>query len=322
MKTGRLKVFDRAHVTRIVVGSDGRVSGVSYLRGGREYFQPAKAVLLGCYTYENSRVLLLSKSKAFPNGLSNNHGQVGRHYFAHWAGSGAGVDVSALFPFDLNTWYGLPAQGITVDDWADDHFDHAGLGFIGGASLHVMTERHPIDASAMNTFGRAGQWGSGWKKFVHENGRARFLGACHIQVSSFPYENAFLDLDPEARDGVGDPVCRVTTGGPKDNEVRAARFVQGKMEEWFRAAGAVDVFKTEPTGAALSTHACGGTRMGDDPAANVVDRWGFSHEATNLGVLGASVFGTSGARNPTLTVQALAWRSAEHLVKNWKSLAG
>ena len=53
----------------------------------------------------------------------------------------------------------------------------------------------------------------------------------------------------------------------------------------------------------------------------VLDRWGFAHEAPNLGILGASVMGTSGARNPTLTVQALAWRTAEHLVKDWKNIA-
>jgi len=61
--------------------------------------------------------------------------------------------------------------------------------------------------------------------------------------------------------------------------------------------------------------------MGDNPETNVVDRYGFSHEAPNLGVLGASVMGTSGAHNPTLTVQALAWRTAEHLVSNWKAIA-
>ena len=72
---------------------------------------------------------------------------------------------------------------------------------------------------------------------------------------------------------------------------------------------------------ASSTHAYGGTRMGDNPETNVVNRWGFSHEVPNLGVLGASVMGTSGARNPTLTAQALAWRTAEHLVKNWNSIA-
>ena len=72
---------------------------------------------------------------------------------------------------------------------------------------------------------------------------------------------------------------------------------------------------------AVSTHAYGGTRMGDNPDTNVVDRWGFSHEAPNLGMLGASVMGTSGARNPTLTAQALAWRTADHLIKRWKAIA-
>lgn len=71
-----------------------------------------------------------------------------------------------------------------------------------------------------------------------------------------------------------------------------------------------------------STHAYGGTRMGDNRQSNVVNRFGFSHEVPNLGVLGASVMGTSGSRNPTLTVQALAWRTAEHLVREWKTIAG
>jgi gluconate 2-dehydrogenase alpha chain len=69
-----------------------------------------------------------------------------------------------------------------------------------------------------------------------------------------------------------------------------------------------------------TTHAYGGTRMGDDIDTNVVNRWGLSHEVPNLGVLGASVMGTSGAHNPTLTAQALAWRTAEYLVKNWKTV--
>ena len=76
--------------------------------------------------------------------------------------------------------------------------------------------------------------------------------------------------------------------------------------------------KGNPNGPNLSTHTYGGTRMGDNPDTSVVDKWGFSHEAPNLGMLGGSVFGTSGARNPTLTIQALAWRTAERLAKNWK----
>jgi gluconate 2-dehydrogenase alpha chain len=205
-----------------------------------------------------------------------------------------------------------------VDEWADDTFDHSGLGFIGGASLCTFMEKHPIAAASMSTFGRAPAWGSKWKQFVHENA-GRFTGS-YLQTNSFPYENTYLDLDPEVKDPLGDPVCRVTSG-PKENETRAAIYAQNKMEEWFRAAGAIEVVKGQPFGPALSTHTYGGTRMGDNAETNVVDRWGFSHEAPNLGMLGGSVFGTSGARNPTLTMQALAWRTAEHLAKNWKTIA-
>jgi len=315
VKTRNLTIFDLAHVRRIVADASGRVAGVNYLRNREEFFQPAKVVLLAGYTYENVRLLLLSKSRAYGSGLANNHGQVGRHFFAHYQ-TGA---LTALFPFDVNIWYGLPAQGITVDDFADDAYDHGGLGFIGGTSLHVRTERHAIEAAAMDTYGRAPGWGSAWKKFVHEN--AARVANTYLQTSSFPYESCYLDLDPAVTDPLGDPVCRITTGGPKQNEVRAVRYAQKKMEQWFREAGAVAVEAADPGVPSLTTHAYGGTRMGDNPETNVVNRWAFSHEAPNLGILGASVMGTSGARNPTLTAQALAWRTAEHLVNNWKSIA-
>ena len=95
------------------------------------------------------------------------------------------------------------------------------------------------------------------------------------------------------------------------------------MAAWYRAAGAVAVQKGGVDGImGIGAHAYGGTRMGDNAKTNVVDRWGFSHEVPNLGIMGASLMGTSGSRNPTLTVQALAWRTAQHLAENWKERAG
>ena len=315
-KTKHLTIFERAHVTRIVTDDNGKTTGVLYRRDSQEFFQPAKVVLLSSYTYENVRLLLLSKSKAFPNGLVNNHGQVGKHYIGHWAGR----EVTALFPFDLNIWYGANAQGVVVNDWAEDNFDHAGLGFIGGASLTVNHELHPIASSTLPTFGKAPQWGSKWKSFVHENA-SRWVGA-YAQCNSLPYENTWLDLDPEVKDPLGDPVCRITAG-PKENEPRASAHAAQKAAEWFRAAGAIEVtIVPNNDGPNLSTHAVGGTRMGEKPESSVVNPWGFAHESPNLGILGGSVLGTHGARNPTLTIQALSWRTAEHLVKNWKTIAG
>ncbi|MGH9255269.1 MAG: GMC oxidoreductase, partial [Vicinamibacterales bacterium] len=313
-ETRRLDVVTQATITTVEVDDKGRVSGVNYIKDGMEYFQPADVVLLATYVYENVRLLLLSKSKAYPNGLSNNHGQVGRHYFSH----NQSAAVTALFPRDLNNWYGLPAQGVAVDDWADDNFDHAGLDFIGGGNLWAYSDRRPIAAANMTTFGRAPQWGSAWKAFVKQN--ADRWNTAYLQKTTLPYEDNYLDLDPTIRDPLGFPVCRITADY-KENERKVAAFIQDKMVAWFMTAGAVATEKGPIGTMGPTTHAYGGTRMGDNPETNVVDRWGFSHETPNLGILGASVMGTSGAHNPTLTAQALAWRTAEYLAKDWKRIA-
>ncbi len=315
MATNRLKVVPYAHVTTVAVDErSGRVTGVHYVSGGEEYFQPADVVLLASYTYENVRLLLLSKSQPFPNGLSNNAGQVGKHYMTHSTTS----TLAALFPFDLNNWYGLPAQGVAVDNWADDNFDHAGLDFIGGGNLWVYSDRRPIAAASMSTFGKAPTWGSAWKSFIKQN--ADRWNLAYIQKTTLPYDDNYLDLDPTVQDALGFPVCRITAEF-KDNEKKSGAFMQDKMAQWFMEAGAVAVERGPVGTMGVSTHAYGGTRMGDNKATNVVNQWGFSHEVPNLGILGASVMGTSGARNPTLTAQALAWRTAEHLTKHWKAIA-
>jgi len=313
--TGRLKVVTLATTTNVVVDEkSGRITGVIYVKGSQEFFQPADVVLLASYTYENVRLLLLSKSKVFPNGLSNNGGQVGRHYFSHNTAS----TVTALFPFNINNWYGLPAQGVAVDNWADDNFDHSGLDFIGGGNLWVYSDRRPIGAASMTTFGKAPRWGSAWKSFVKQN--ADRWNLAYIQKTTLPYDDNYLDLDPTVKDSLGLPVCRITADF-KDNERKVGAFMQEKMARLFMEAGAIAVDKGPPGTMGPSTHAYGGTRMGDNADTNVVNQWGFSHEAPNLGILGASVMGTSGAHNPTLTAQALAWRTADHLTKNWKAIA-
>ncbi len=313
-KTGNLGIVTEAHVTRIHVDKDGRASAVEYLKNGEIYLQPADVVLLAGYTYENVRLLLLSDSDAYPNGLSNNHGQVGRHYMTHNTSAG----VLALFPHELNRWYGLPAQGIAADEWADDNFDHTGLDFIGGGNLWVYSDRRPITAANMHTFDMAPRWGSDWKSFIMRNAD-RWVNS-YLQKSTLPYKENYLDLHPTVKDPLGFPVCRITAD-LKENERKVAYFIQDKMEKWFLEAGAIATFR-QPTGTmGPSTHAYGGTRMGNNKETNVVDCWGFSHEVPNLGLLGASVMGTSGAHNPTLTAQALAWRTAEHLIQNWSTIS-
>ncbi|MBT4257202.1 MAG: GMC family oxidoreductase, partial [Gammaproteobacteria bacterium] len=270
--TGNLDVVTFARVTELVTDYDGKLTGVEYIKGNEVFFQPADVVLLSSYAYENVRLLLLSKSKAFPNGLSNNAGQVGRHYLSHHQGS----PVTALFDRDLHNWYGLPAQGVAIDEWADDNFDHGDLDFIGGANLWAHTDRKPMSAAKMSTFGEVRNWGSDWKAFVMKN--ADRTNSSYIQKTTLPYENNFLDLDPVVKDPLGFPVTRITAKYG-DNEKRIATFAQDKMEQWYLEAGAVKIIKSG-VGNVMgpSTHAYGGTRMGLNSQTNVVNQWGFSHE--------------------------------------------
>jgi len=313
--TGNFTVRANSRVVRVEVDAEGRASGVTYVSGGQEYFQPAKAVLLASFTYENVRLMLLSTSSAYPNGLSNNHGQVGRHYMTH------------AFPFSyglfkgraLNLFSGAWAQGTAIDDWNADNFDHTGLGFIGGSSLVTTLGVKPIYA-ARTTSPSAGSWGPAWKSWLKEHANSvASVGAHNLEVLS--YDDHFLDLDPKATDAHGLPRLRVTFD-LKANEVAQAEFLNERAVEWLEAAGATEIWSYPAYPLGINSHAFGGARMGTDPDITVLDSWSMSHEVPNLGVLGGAGFVSASGHNPTGTIQALAWRTADHLVDTWSTVAG
>jgi gluconate 2-dehydrogenase alpha chain len=329
--TGNLEVVTDARVLSIDVGRDGRASSVTYVRDGCAQTQPAKVVLVGTFTYENTRLLLLSRSAAFPNGICNNAGQVGQHFMAHPL-----PQASGHFPgVKLNLFRGLWPQATCIDDFDGDNFDHRGLGFVGGGMLQTSQELKPIAASQWIPPWLP-RWGSAWKRWISAN--AQSVGSVHAQLEGLSYEGNFLDLDPVVRDRDGVPVVRITYS-LRESERRGYEFLRARLEEWLLEAGAAETWSTVVGMSAGSLtdsmssarehaitiegrHAYGGTRMGDDPETSVVDRFCFAHEVPNLGLMGASVFPTTGGHNPTLTVQALAWRTAEHLVRNYGEIAG
>ncbi len=312
--SGHLTVKDRARVMRVDVNADGLAEGVTYVADGAEHSVKAKVVLLASYLYENTRLLLLSTSRAYPHGLSNNHGQVGKHYIAHVT-----PFLYGLFPDRrLNLFNGLCSQVTCVDDWNADNFDHSELGFIGGGMLFAGQEFHPIGFVSSSVPPSIPRWGSGWKGWLGEH--AQSVGLVNLQFDALPYESHYLDLDPSAVDAAGVPVVRVTYR-VRENEARGAGYITERMREWLEAAGASETWQGSPALPVDGRHAYGGTRMGDDPDSSVVDAHGFSHEVPNLGVLGASTFPTAGGHNPTLTVQAVAWRTAARLVEQWATIA-
>lgn len=305
-RSGALAVRTGARVTRILADASQAACGVEFVQGAAAYRQPARAVVLATYTYENVRLLLLSASPAFPRGLANNAGNVGRHFMTHSFPMTLGV-----FPGrDLRRWGGTAAQAAAVAEFDADNIDHSALGFIGGSVLMTPAE-HKAIFTALWTPPSVPRWGSAWKRWLHDN--AHSIGWVWTLPDVLPYEQNVLDLDPVARDRDGVPRIRCTYRY-FDNEVRQTRFLLDRAAEWLTAAGAAETWHLPEGPAPVSTHAYGGTRMGSDPATSVVDRWGEAHEVPGLVVLGASTFPTSGGVNPTETVEALAVRSTQRLI--------
>jgi gluconate 2-dehydrogenase alpha chain len=304
-RSGAIEIRTDARVTRIETDQKGVATGVHFVQAGRDYFQPARHVVLATYTYENVRLLLTSISDAFPRGLANNAGNVGKYFMTHAFPMTLGV-----FPGrDLYRWGGTAAQAAAVADFDADNFDHAETGFLGGSVLMAPAENKAI-FNALNTPPSVARWGSDWKRWVHDN--ANSIGWIWTLPDALPYEANFLDLDPDHRDRNGVPLVRCTYQY-FDNERRQTRFLLDRASQWLKAAGATETWHLPIAPAPISTHAYGGTRMGTDASVSVVDGFGAAHEVPNLTILGASTFPTSGGVNPTQTVEALAIRSARRL---------
>lgn len=315
-ETGRLEIRTNSRVMQILSNDMGQVTGVEYLdENGDLQEQPAGVVILGTYVYENVRLLLLSTSDFYPNGLANNSGQVGLHYMSH-----AYVGSYGLFPGkQLNLWSGTTGQAVAMDDLNGDNFDHTGLGFIRGAVLFASNGDLPIGKSR-NVAPGTPSWGSDYKRWIHEN--ADSAGQIFAQVEPQPYEHNFLDLDPDVTDPLGVPVIRVTYS-LGENEINAATYINDRIVEMLEAAGATETWPSYPADLPLpiNSHAYGGTRMGDDESEAVVDKYGLAFEAPNLMILGGSTFPGSSGYNPTEAIQAHAWYAADYLAQNFQNIA-
>ena len=269
-------------------------------------------MILATYIYENNRLLLLSKSKAYPHGLANNHGQVGKYYRPQ-----VGVTIDGLYPDKrLNLWAGTSGQTIVIDDFNGDNFDHKGLGFIRGASVQIGTNNLPISQSA-SVPPTVPMWGSSYKQWLHEN--AGSVGSLFAQMETLPYEANYIDLDPVKKDDLGVPVLRLTFD-VYDNEKRMAAYLTEKLTAIHKEAGASETWGGLSV-IPVYSHAYGGTLMGNDAATSVVDKHSLAHDTPHLAILGGSTFVNTTGYNPTETIQALAWLSAEHIAGNFGSLA-
>ena len=320
-KTGNFKMLTGATCYHVNTDNSGRATGVAYYGpDGSDNTIEAEIVILAPFIYDNTRLLLISKTSKFPNGLANSNGQLGKNVMAH-----IGARVFAAFDDRfVNIYMGPSAQKHSLDDFNADNFDHSGLGFIRGGQVSVSTadlEAGPIGTSiTMNPPPGTPRWGAAYRDFF-----AKYFArhaAIVAQTENLPYADQTIDLDPDVRDQWGMPAPRVTYDWRRPNELARVEYLYQKLEGIGHAMGASQVWRSPQGNGAPGAHHEGGTRMGNDPKTSVVNRYGQTWDISNLFLIGSSTFPTMSGFNPTLTIQALAYMSADAIAKRYKSKPG
>jgi len=300
LRTGNLRVLTGARVLRIGRRSGRRAGGVTYLApDGRLGRAQAPLVVLACYTLENTRLLLLSGIGA--------DGQVGRWFMTHNYG-----DLTGVLPDRANGFMGAQAGASVIDDLSSESVPDNDLGVLWGSPvISVPGDFQPLEAAHMRP-ASVPRWGRPLKKWLKDNFR-HLYGMCS-QTASLPSRAAFCDLDPHVSDPWGRPALRITHDWT-DYDQRAAELMLGVKRAIAREMGLRDWWEASPAPVYhISNHDAGTYRMGCDPVTSVVDPYGECHTCPGLYVLGGGQFPTLGGYNPTQTIQALAVRTADHII--------
>ena len=312
LESGNLTLRTNATVGEVTVDKNtGKASGVSFVDTdtGKTYTAKGRAVLLAASTLESARLMLLSKSSLYPNGIGNSSGHVGHNFCEHLMGPGVNGLVKELV--------GKPR---TLDDGRPGSFYVAryrnltdrnpkflrGYGFEGGSGTGMFPD---------NAYGTPG-FGSAYKKTVRDYAGA-FIGMGGFGEVLPRYKN-YVELDPEVKDQWGVPVLRfhIKFG---DNEKKMAEDMADSAREMFEAAG-IEVLSVnrEILTEGYSIHELGTARMGTDPKKSVVNQFQQAHDVPNLLVVDGSTHVSASCQNPTWTIMALCWRSCDHLAEELK----
>ena len=303
-KTGRCEIRPNSYVRKISTDKNGRVDGVLYFDAQKqEHLQKAKAVVVCANGAETPRLLLMSKSNLYPQGLANSSGLVGKFFMLDLGGLTFGT-----FEHTLNEFKSVRVTRVVQDFYDSDRK----RGFYGGGGMDARLEFYPIGFALSGLPPDVPRWGAGFKKALKENFNRTLTVFSH--TTCLPLESNTITLDPEAKDAWGLPALRVTYKSHPD-DFKTLSFFRDRSLELLDAAGAVRKWALPIEDTTAACHLMGTCRMGNDPKSSVVDKYHRAHDVPNLFIVDGSSFVTSGRNQPTCTIQALAYRAADHIIR-------
>jgi choline dehydrogenase-like flavoprotein len=301
--TGRCEIRPESYVYEIRTNAAGRVTGVAYFDARKsENFQKARAVIVCANGAETPRLLLMSKSSQFPHGLANSSGLVGRHLMFN-----SYALAYAEYEHPLNEYKSQVVTRVVHDFYELD----PNLGFCGGGGLDMRFDMHPIVYSLFGLPPDAPRWGAAYKAQIQQNFTRTAEVFCH--ATSLPVETNSISLDPDLKDEWGLPATRVTYKDHPD-DLKTCQYLLDRAMELLDATPALRKWSYPVSEQEFAVHLLGTCGMGNDPKTSVINSDHRAHDVPNLFLCDGSSLVTSGRGQPTMTIQALAFRAADRIV--------
>ncbi len=302
-KTGRCEIRANSYVHKIEVDKNGRATGAVYFDAKRNtHLQKAKAVVISANGAETPRLLLLSASSQFPNGLANSSGLVGKYLMPNTAAVAVGV-----FDEPLNDYKGYAVSRVIHDFY---EMDMGKMGFYGGSGFDARFDFTPIAFGANGLPPGTQRWGAPFKKALKDN----FVRTMEIfgHGTSLPVESNSFSLDPELKDAWGLPALRATYSD-STNDIKFMEWMRDRALEILDASGAKTKWSMPIDSSKFFYHLLGTCRMGNDPKTSVINADHRTHDVPNLFLCDGSSLVTSGRGQPTMTIAALAYRASDRI---------
>ena len=321
MESGRLKLITDAMAREVSVDANGKPDGVIYIDrdSRREHKVKGKAVVLAASACESARILLNSKSKYHPYGLANSSGQVGRNLM-DTVGFGLSGYVPALEGMPKYNTDGFGGSHLYAPWWGWD--DHQKLGFPRGYHIEFGGGFGMPGPGSYHGAARRAGYGARMKQAIREEYGAGVGFAGRGEM--IPNDLSYCEIDPDVVDKWGIPVLKFHFAWT-DYEWKQARHMERTFQEIIETMGGrVRGLKNADREAdGISTpgtiiHEVGTARMGDSPKTSVLNKYCQAWDARNLFVVDGASFVSNPDKNPTLTINAFAWRAAEYLAEEAK----
>jgi choline dehydrogenase-like flavoprotein len=308
-RTGRCEIRPDSYVHRIETDARGRVIGATYFdKDKNTQLQKAKAVIVCANGAETPRLLLMSANKDFRNGLANSSGIVGKNLMLN-----SGAISLGTFEHPLNDYKGFAVSRILHDFY---ELDAQKVGFFGGGGLDARFDITPIGFALNAMPPGTPRWGSDFKRALGQNFTRTMEVFAH--ATSLAVEDNSFSLDPDLKDAWGLPALRMTYKDHPD-DLKLAKWLNDRSLELLDAAGATQKWSYPITEQEFAVHLLGTCRMGSDPKTSVINPDHRTHDVKNLFLCDGSSFVTSGRGQPTMTIEALAFRAADRITALAKS---